>query len=462
MAWLAKLFRQPDPPMLAPVRRSAGTSAAIILVHGFTGRVNTSFGNLVDVIAKDARFDGFDVFRLQYSSNLRLDLQFVQRQPDIALLGRQLATRLKTEPLQRYRTTYVIAHSMGGLVVESALLDDEARARVSHVMLIGTPSRGVRNIGLLAGLMGQLRDLVFDSGFIRELRAAWTTKFAAGTPFALATVAGDSDELVDPDSSLEPFPHEAQMPIAGTHGSIASVDSASHPLFGVLVRLLNRHTLLHSDADFAKLALEQHNYRRVVELLGPSVAKLDKSAVTTLALAYDALGDRERAIEVLEAMALTESDAIGVLAGRYKRRWLSARLADDFEKSRSLYLRALEQARASEDKSQIWYHAINLAFLEVLATPDGTSESPAAGTFAAEALGAAQNHAEQNYWSAVTAAEAKIVAQDYGEALAAYASAMQYESSIRERESTFLNASQLLSKRRRSDLLEPLFATLLK
>jgi pimeloyl-ACP methyl ester carboxylesterase len=462
MSWLAKLFRRPDPAKLEAVRSIAGNSAAIVLVHGFTGRVNTSFGDLVGVLSRDARFSGYDVFRLQFNSNLRLDLQFVQRQPDIALLGRQLATRLKIEPLQHYRSIYVVAHSMGGLVVESALLDEKAREHVSHVVLIGTPSRGVRNISLLAGLMGQLRDLVFDGPFVTTLRKDWTDRFPTGTPFGLAAVAGDSDELVDTDSSIDPFPREAQMVIAGTHGEIASVGSPEHPLFGVLLQLITQDRILPGDVDLAKLALEQHDYRRVVELLGPAADKLDLSALTTLALAYDGLNRQDDAIKVLESAQRNETDALGILAGRYKRKWLAGRLAENLQNSRSLYQLALEQSRMSHDVPQIWYHAINLAFLDVVASPDNSTEPASAQAHAAEALEAAQSYVPANYWSAVTIAEAKIVTSAYDEVVEAYAQATSHEAKIRDRESTYLNASQLLSKRRRSDLLGPVFTALMK
>ena len=95
MHFLKKFFARADAPLLSKVRVRPWSTAAIVLVQGWTGRVVTSFGDLVSVLSKDRRFEGYDILRLQYTSSLRLDLQGGMRQPQLAVLGEQLATTLK-------------------------------------------------------------------------------------------------------------------------------------------------------------------------------------------------------------------------------------------------------------------------------------------------------------------------------------------------------------------------------
>jgi pimeloyl-ACP methyl ester carboxylesterase len=48
-------------------------------------------------------------------------------------------------PLDRYESLALIAHRMGGLVAQQALLDDPLLVgRVRHRILFGTPSGGLR------------------------------------------------------------------------------------------------------------------------------------------------------------------------------------------------------------------------------------------------------------------------------------------------------------------------------
>src|SRR5829696_7017879 len=65
-----------------------------------------------------------------------------------------------------------------------------------------------------------------------------------------------------------------------------------------------------------------------------------------------------------------------VLGGRFKRRWLVERNAEDLARARQLYSEGLEQAEKSADSAQIYYHAINIAFLDLLSTPANSAPNP--------------------------------------------------------------------------------------
>ena len=101
--------------------------------------------------------------------------------------------------------------------------------------------------------------------------------------------------------------------------------------------------------------------------------------------------EEPEALQVLEQhyrSGTSSTDALGVLAGRLKRRWLAERRAADLERARQLYSEGLARAEAEGDAAQAYYHAINIAFLDLMAAPatagvpaprprDGRARAPA-------------------------------------------------------------------------------------
>ncbi len=69
---------------------------------------------------------------------------------------------------------------MGGLVVQKALVDyARLQKRVSHVLLYGTPSRGLKKSnGFLGRLFKrQTEDMGLNSSFVPALRKSWQENF---------------------------------------------------------------------------------------------------------------------------------------------------------------------------------------------------------------------------------------------------------------------------------------------
>jgi len=284
------------------------------------------------------------------------------------------------------------------------------------------------------------------SRFISKLREQWTLRYGENAPFAIAAIAGASDEIVEPSSSIDSFSPESRMVIQGTHGSIALVDVPTHPLLGVIVRLLSGRRLADQSTDLARIALEEHDYRRVISLLSQNPESLDISALSDLALAYDALKQTEKAIAVLESTQKAHTDLMGILAGRYKRKWLAGRDVSNLQRAKDLYGAAMREALSTNDLQQVSYHAINMSFLELVSAPNNSGEPKEVIDLANIAKSAAEN-IPRNYWSVVTIAEANLLLGMYDAAMDIYKSAIIKTGSLRERESTNLNASMILAKR---------------
>jgi hypothetical protein len=128
---------------------------------------------------------------------------------------------------------------------------------------------------------------------------------------------------------------------------------------------------------------------------------------------------------VLEPHCADDTDAMGTLAGRLKRRWLVERRRADVERAMELYQNAydISSSRTTPDHHQAYYHGINLAFLN-LAYGGDTS---AAEEMARKVL----NHAEQashdrskEHWRLAAEGDALLIVGETDEATARHAAAV--------------------------------------
>ena len=159
----------------------------MIFVHGFSGTSKETWSNFVDVIRNDERVSTWDLYGIGYPSSLRVDIPGIwSADGDIDILSLAFRTALSLEPLARYQAIAICAHSMGGLVVQRALLDQESIvSHLRYLFLFGTPSAGIVKARLFRRLKRQLRDMDSNSNFIQSLRRDWAKRFPNETPFKL-------------------------------------------------------------------------------------------------------------------------------------------------------------------------------------------------------------------------------------------------------------------------------------
>jgi len=118
---------------------------------------------------------------------------------------------------------------------DAGILDAALRARVSHLLLFGTPSAGLERASPFQFWKRQVRDMSHDSVFIRTLRQDWAASFRDTPPFSFFAVAGDRDEFVPRTSSLDPFSEPARRVVYGNHLEIVKPDGPNHLGFTVAV-----------------------------------------------------------------------------------------------------------------------------------------------------------------------------------------------------------------------------------
>ncbi|UYG07161.1 tetratricopeptide repeat-containing protein [Halomonas sp. M4R1S46] len=453
-----------EPSLVA--NRNVGGRAAIVFVHGFHGDVVATWASFVMQLLSDNRLNDWDVYSAGYPTNLSIDLPIWTSDPEIRLIAAGLATKLKHTPLDQYGAVALVAHSMGGLVIQRAILDcEELGQRLTHVVLYGTPSAGLSKAVVGARLKPQARDMRAGSSFITGLRNEWKERIGEYPPFSFTVVAGETDAFVPASSSIDPYPQAQQAVVPGSHLEIVRPDSTDHPSYQLLYKTLTGARGARSAVESARLAVEHNEFDRVIELLMPGREGLDSSAIVTLSLALESVGRKDEAMNVIEqwnrSSGSSSLDPIGVLAGRLKRCWLVSRQQRDLDRALELYTEGLERAESVSDHRQAYYHAINLAFLLLeMGPPDGPVPVEVKD-LARRAL----DHVDASHesqWSLATKGEASLMLGQLTAAEDAYRMARKQAKMLRECDSMYMQAVTVAARvfgEQGTDAIEKIFGT---
>lgn len=416
-----------DKPQLIEHRRRPGT-AAVVMIHGFGGDAASTWGNFPTLLAAEPSLNNWDIYSIGYSTSLSFDLAGIwSADPALITLGGLLNAVTDVPPVGTYKAIALMAHSMGGLLLQKALVSNpDLRRRVSHVLLFGTPSAGLEKASPFQFWKRQVKDMASGSDFINGLRSEWSSEIGDKPPFKFCAIGGDRDEFVPRSSSIDPFPEPQRRVVYGNHLEIVKPPNANHLGYKVAVETLSGI----KDAtggptvaflDSALRAIESRNFQRAIDTMWPHREELDDKGLVTLALALEYDGRQTEAIDLLTSMKdRLGTDPLGVLAGRLKRRWLVEHRRADAERSIALYREGLDKAESKPDASQGFYHAINCAFMDLAYGSDITS----AREFAARALQHCATSERQDVWRYATEGEAQLYLGDHAAALEAYTRAI--------------------------------------
>ena len=397
--------------------------AAIVFVHGFTGDVRKTWRNIPDLMKKDGRLNDWDMLGFGYVSTRWFDITGLwTADADLGTIATMLYARPELSPNKYDRLTFV-AHSMGGLVVQQAIImHSDLRDRVSRVVLFGTPSNGLVKAGFADFWKRQVKNMDANGPFVKSLRKAWDDqKLSTGTPFTLLAVAGERDQFVPPESSLGCFPNEVCRVIPGNHLTMLDGDTADAPAVQILLQAMAGDTAPRGAKSTAHVAIEKGEFQEIIRKLWPEYVAnrtaafpaLDDYGAGQLAMALDKTGDQETAIKLLSAHKPAGTDVLGILAGRLKRRWWLKSLQDDLDRALKLYTEGYDEATAKTpvDHDQAYYHGINVAYL-TLAPP--TKDIAKAKEWAEKVLDQAKNSIDPQMkkWVLATEADALMIQGD--------------------------------------------------
>lgn len=435
--------------------RSRGAPAAMVFVHGVSGDAVQTWGRFLPLVDAEPQLREWDIYSVGYDTRLAPDIRGVwAADPSIAVLATFLWTRLSQAPLKDYGALVIVAHSMGGLVVQRALLDRQDLCdRVTHIFLFGTPSAGLRTGGRLGFLKKSIKDMAKDGEFIRRLRQDWTERFAVQRPFRVWTVAGSRDEFVPAESSLDPFPLPDRVVVIGDHLRIVRPENADDMSVLVVRDGIVGRAAPGGPWNSALVAVEGKRFQQAIGTLEPHADELDDAHLVQLALALDSVGRGDDAVRYLSARATLGTDARGVLAGRLKRRWLAEGRQQDATEALRLYGSGLQDAIAADNHAQAYYHAINVAFMQLAFHDD-----PAAARNAADTALDQCTQAKESYWRAAAEGDARLYRDEVDEAMAAYRRSIALGPSSRETESIYQQAYVVAGLLGRADVQQRLDA----
>jgi pimeloyl-ACP methyl ester carboxylesterase len=416
-------------PTVLRAIRSENRENAVLLIHGFTGDAAKTWENFAGFLMECKELSGWDIFSIGYRTRLAPDFRGIWTgDPSIQTLATYLHTRVSQAELQPHKALVFIVHSMGGLVVQRALLDHpELSTRTSHVFLFGTPSNGLKKAGWFQWFKRQVKDMAADGPFVQKLRSDWKERWPKGKPpFRFWAVAGSTDEFVPVSSSLAPFPKEQQAVVDGNHLEIIKPKSSQDLPVRIVVEGIQGKAAPAGPWNAARVALQFLDFQRVVHTLSPHAEELDDAHLVQLALALEGLEQTDEALAVLERAGRRGTDARGVLAGRLKRRWIAEGREMDYGRAVELYESAYQQAVANNDHPQAYYHGINLCFLSSQRLSSaGNGKERDIAALAREVL-VHCSQSPRDFWCLGTVGEANLVLGKQEEALAAYRSAVEF------------------------------------
>ena len=430
--------------------RDQGKDRAIVLIHGFSGESHSTFGMMPAFLAGTPEIYEWDIHCFGYPTALRPDVTGVwAADPDLNTLSGFLVTALQDLTFRRYGKLALVGHSMGGLIVERALLDGSFLDRISHTILFGTPSNGLAKTGLGKLFKRQVRDMHPQSQFITRLRLDWVSRIGAHPPFLFRAVAGIRDEFVPRASSVDVFLPEQRAFIGGNHLEIVKPQLRSSDSLELLLGLLGGPA-----ASALKSARVTRAHRDDLWARRDSLTDDEKEQ---LVYRLEASGREDEAIQLLENISGRSTNLTGVLAGRLKRRWLAdpETRAGDGVRARDLYQLAYQASKAAGDHEQAFYNGINDAFMELALG----SNLEAAQQIAKDVLGHTKK-ASGARWARVTQGEAYLYLGADKDALAAYSDALRREWTPRELDSIkrqAIWAARLTNDQSAEEQLEAMF-----
>ena len=251
--------------MPVPVRNDGTpgpTRRAIFFVHGFMSKESTWDPLLALLRADDSVTAEFDLHTFPYETALG-SIPVLRRLPTPEEIGKSLASWLVNQLLgpdgrERYIDLTLVGHSMGGLVIQCALLDlltparpTSVLSRIRQVILFATPNfgsttlsgvRSVASVFLDNPQERALRRFSAESSRIHEairdrvIQARFRKSDEYPIPFYCFW--GSSDAVVPPESAQGYLPSGEALP--GDHFTVHCPSGSAAPCYRQFVEALRQ------------------------------------------------------------------------------------------------------------------------------------------------------------------------------------------------------------------------------
>jgi len=411
----------------------------ILFLHGFSGESTNTFGIIPKLLQSNSKMDGWAMRPLGYSHYVKPELgkDIWAAIDDIDKIANYLKTSICYK-FKNYDRIAIVAHSLGGLVAQKAILElsEDERKRISHLVMFGTPSNGISEEMLSKQWNSKYKEMSSEGPFITSLRKQWSETFKNGIPFKLKVAAATDDQYVTVESCHGPFDKEYREFVNNDHLKMVKPQDENDDAFNLIKDTLTNSTFYNQYTNSEEINITLGKYDAVVKELLPKAADLDLNGLRQLIFSLEGLDRKDEAVKILNEhpLAKENTDLMGILGGRYKRAYLSSYSKKDGDAAFNYYSKALDLAVKAEDYPQIYYHAINLAFLSiVMENNEGKMMK-----YAKQALDATEN-CRNNLWKYATVAEANMYIGDMDKAVEFYTKAAEM-ADIRQKISMHTNA----------------------
>ena len=389
-------------------RETEGANNLLLFVHGFTGEASDTFGIIPELLSKESKMDGWDMRPLGYTRPVQPELgkDIWAAGIDVDKIAMYLSSNIKNK-FKNYDRIAIVAHSLGGLAVQKAILElkPEQRERISHLIMFGTPSKGIDPEQVAKKWNNKYKEMSGDGPLITKLRSDWSETFKDGMPFKLKVAAATDDDIVSVKSCHGPFADEVKEFVDNDHFRMVKPEDENDDAYNLILNTLTDNEFSNEYTNKEEINLLLGKYDLVVKDLLPRLNELDKKGIRQLIFALEGLDRQEEAVKILNEhpVAKDNSDLIGILGGRHKREYLKSYSDKEGQAAINYYSKALGMAEEAGNKGQIYYHAINLAFMSIVKDEDEDEMI----RYAEQALEAAEA-SRNNLWKYATVAEANM------------------------------------------------------
>ncbi len=255
-------------PAFSLLHQPVASHKLIVFVHGFTGDplstwTNQSGVTWADLIKEDERLREFTVWMHHY------DTPLLDRSLTVEETATRFLRQLKDEgAFDRFEEIYLIAHSMGGLVVKRVLADlnsatqIERLRKIKAVLLISTPTQGssVAQLAALLSLNPQARDMkpANLNSYLQSIENQWQSlmRDRGNRPFPKSYCAYETKPtggivIVDRVSAAT-FCDDSMFPVPADHRDVVKPQDAQSDIYRwVQARLIETSGLVRSTIQTA-------------------------------------------------------------------------------------------------------------------------------------------------------------------------------------------------------------------
>jgi pimeloyl-ACP methyl ester carboxylesterase len=216
------------------------TGSVIVLVHGWGGDRETTFGDLPKYLHQRP---GVPVLVYEYPSD------WFKKSPSVVFVARNLDNWIRNR-IAGCRVG-LVAHSLGGLVTRYLAVIQESRDHpldIRQITLVASPTEGAvlatiaKHVPLLDKT--QIQELHSNSPFLVDLNDRWVRwrKHFVPSPCHLGTIYGLDDKVVDYASAIGLDPEAAPIFGAG-HMDIVKPPSIDHEVVLTISRFVQESGL---------------------------------------------------------------------------------------------------------------------------------------------------------------------------------------------------------------------------